>query len=299
MTTTLADFVQQFIASRALHVSSRTIEWYHYTLDPLTEALGKRTLDQITTADLEAFLASQTPGRSKRTLQSFYTALRALFNFAGQRGYLTTNPTDPIQPPDPDRHRRRIPDYFTDAQIRQLLAVCQCRRDRAIVLTLLDTGLRRNELLELNVEDLDFQEGFLLVHGKGNKQRFVPFGQRCSAALQEYLCFRHPKTGALWRNRLGKRLRAGGLRSLLLRLKTQAGLECRVHPHKFRHTFARAYLEHGDLETLRAILGHEDIGLTSKVYACFLRSGIKAKHRRCSPVDHHQWEQATFSVEVT
>jgi site-specific recombinase XerD len=291
----MARLIEAFINSRTLHVAPRTVEWYNYTLTPLAASLGDRPVDQVTTADIESFLARMSPGRSPRTLQSFYTAIVALCNWAVERGHLASNPTSPIHPPDPDRHRRHIPDYFSDAQIRALLAACQYRRDRAILLVLLDTGLRRNELLGLDVEDVDLQAGFLLVHGKGNKDRYVPIGSRALAAVQEYL-IGHPGRGPLFLNRHHRRLRAGGLRSMLSRIKQRSGLGCRVHPHKFRHTFARAYLEHGDLETLRAILGHEDIRLTSQVYAHFLRGGLKDKHRRCSPVDHHQWEQATLKV---
>jgi len=221
-------------------------------------------------------------------LQGFHTALSALFNFAVEQGYLATSPVKAIKQP---KANARVPDYFSDAQVRALLGACGCRRDRAILLTLLDTGLRRAELLNLNVEDLDFDEGFILVRsGKGNKDRYVPFGQRCGSALKELL-LDHPGQGALFRNRTNKRLQSGGLRSMLLRLKEQAGLDCRVHPHKFRHTFARLYLKTGDLETLREILGHEDIRITSNTYARFLRAGLKEKHRRCSPVDTHNWEQ--------
>jgi len=291
----MARLIEAFINSRTLHVAPRTIEWYQYTLGPLAESLGDRPVDQVTTADIEQFLASQAPGRSPRTLQSFYTATVALCNWALQRGHLATNPTIPIHPPDPNRHRRRIPDYFSDAQVRALLAACDIRRDRAILLVLLDCGLRRNELLGLDVEDVDFNAGFLLVHGKGDKDRYVPIGSRALASLREYL-LGHPGRGALFLNRAHRRLQAGGLRSMLGRIKSRARLQCRVHPHKFRHTFARAYLQRGDLESLRAILGHEDIRLTSQVYAHFLRGGLKEKHRRCSPVNHHQWEQATLRV---
>jgi site-specific recombinase XerD len=291
---TLAHLIEAFIHSRTLHVAARTIEWYHYTLGPLAESLGDRPVASISTADIESFLARMSPGRSPRTLQSFYTAIVALCNWAVERGHLAANPTAPIHPPDPHRHRRHIPDTFSDAQVRALLAACQERRDRAILLVLLDCGLRRNELLGLDLEDTDFDDGFLLVHGKGNKDRYVPIGSRALAAVREYL-LGHPGHGALFLNRHRRRLEKGGLRSMLSRIKARAGLECRVHPHKFRHTFARCYLAGGgDLETLRAILGHEDIRLTSQVYAHFLRGGLKDKHRRCSPVNHHQWEQCTL-----
>jgi site-specific recombinase XerD len=285
---TLSKLITQFIASKALSVSARTLEWYHYNLDPLTQDdLGQRDVEQVTTSDLEAFLASQAPGRSPRTLEGFYMALHALFAWALDRGQSPTNPMGPIKP---RRARRKIPEVFTDSQIRALLNAATNRRDRAVLLTLLDTGLRRNELLDLDVEDLDLSDGFIKVHGKGDKDRFVPVGDIAGAALAEML-LDHPKTGALFRTCHDKRLQKGGLRSMLLRLRKRAGLSCRVHPHKFRHSFARNYLRRGDLESLRDILGHEDIRITAEIYGSFTRARLKEQHRRCSPVDHGSWEQ--------
>lgn len=286
---TLTKLINQFIASKALSVSARTLEWYHYNLDPLAAgSLGSGGVTQIATEDLEAFLATQAAGRSARTLEGFYMALHALFAWALERGHVATNPMTPIKT---HRSRGKIPEVFNDAQIRALLGAADNRRDRAILLTLLDTGLRRNELLNLDVEDLDLNEGFIKVHGgKGDKDRFVPVGDTAGAALGEML-MDHPRTGALFRNRYDKRLQKGGLRSMLLRLRERAGLTCRVHPHKFRHTFARNYLERGDLESLRDILGHEDIRITAEIYGSFTRARLKEQHRRCSPVDHANWEQ--------
>jgi site-specific recombinase XerD len=286
-TLKLEMLINHFIASKALSVSPRTLEWYHYNLGPLADALGQYNAVQVTTEDLEAFLASQAPGRSARTLEGFHTALRALFNWALERGKIFTNPMAPIKG---RRARRKIPEIFSNAQIRDLLAAAGNRRDRAILLILLDTGLRRNELLSLDIEDLDLEEGWLKIHGKGDKDRFVPIGDIAGAALGEML-LDHPRTGPLFLNCHGLRLQKGGLRAMLLRLRDQARLSCRVHPHKFRHTFARNYLQRGDLESLRDILGHEDIRITAEIYGSFTRARLKEQHRRCSPVDHANWEQ--------
>lgn len=286
----LHSLMQQFFASRALSTSKRTLENYHYYLDPLDASpLSSYTITEITPEDLEIFLAAQAPRKSITTIRGFHTALVMLCNFALERRYLSASPMQFIRKP---RSPRRVPDYFTDSQVRDLLAAVNNRRDRAIILMLLDTGVRRSELLAVDVKDTEFATGFVLIHGKGNKDRYVAIGTQTTAALQEYL-LDHPKRGALFRNsRTESRLRKEGLRSMLQRVKARAGLECRANPHKFRHSFARFYLlRGGDLETLRAILGHEDIRLTSRIYAHFLREGIKEKHRQCSPVDFGQWEQ--------
>ena len=284
----LIKLINQFIISKSLTVRPRTLEWYHYNLKPLSQALGQNVATQVTTEDLETFLASQAPGRSQRTLEGFYTALHALFAWALERGHIPANPMTSIKRP---HARRMLPEIFSDDQIRALLRAADNRRDRAILLVFLDTGLRRNELIHLDVENLDPEGGFLLVFdGKGGKDRYVPIGEAATAALREML-IDHPRTGPLFQNCYGQRLKAGGLRSMLLRIRERAGLTCRVHPHKFRHTFARNYLRRGDLESLRDILGHEDIRITAEIYGSFTRARLKEQHNRCSPVDHAAWEQ--------
>lgn len=288
----LDDAITQFLASKSLTVRSRTVEWYKYCLRPLADALGNRPIKKIRTEELEAFLARQAMGRSPKTQESRYTALKTFFRWAIERGHLSgeSSPMNGIASPHRKRERK-IPEVYTDREIRALLRAVDNRRDRAILLTFLDTGVRRDELLSLDVPDADFDDGFLKVRGKGGKERFVPIEAKALAALREML-LEHPGHGALFRtHRTGSRLQHGGLRSMLLRLKSAARLTCRVYPHKFRHTFARNYLKHGDLESLREILGHEDITTTSRFYASFLRGSLKEKHRRCSPVELSNWNQ--------
>lgn len=291
----LKELVTRFLAAKQLSVRARTLEWYHYNLDPLAEVLGEREVEELSTEDLEGFLAGQYEGRSPKTQEGFYTALNTFIRWLQGRGYLERSPMNGIKSPRKRRRQTKIPEIFTEAEIRAMLRAVGNRRDRAVLLTLLDTGLRRAELLRLDVKDVDFAEGFLKVHGKGGKDRFVPIESESLHAIREYL-MDHPRHGPLWQNRFGERFQAGGLRSMLNRLKKKAGLTCPVHPHKFRHTFARYYLKSGDLESLREILGHADIRITAETYGTFLKGWIKEKHRRCSPVSNGNWDQAGLEL---
>jgi len=291
---TVKELVSIFMASRKVVVRPKTLAWYEYTLTPLVTALGDRAVADVRPEDLERFLAGQREGRSDATMRDFHMALRALFNFAEHRGYVKRSPMQFVPRP---KRPPTVPVTYSDAEIRALLSAARSQRDRAIVLTLLDTGLRASELLGLEVRDLDLTEGWILVRGgKGGKDRWVPIGDTVMAALRELLSETdHPGSGLVFRGRDGRRLQLGGLRALLLRLKERAGLDCPVYAHKFRHTFAKLYLQRGgDLESLREILGHADVTTTSRHYACFLRDGLKAKHRACSPVDHGRFDQGVL-----
>jgi len=288
---TVNELVEAFIDSRAVAMRPKTLEYYEYALGLLTSAVGGRPVSEVKPAHLEAALTGLRAGRSDATIRTIHTAWRALFNFAVRRGLVARSPMAEVARP---RRPTKVPDTYSNAEIRALLAAAQTLRDRVIVLLLLDTGLRASEACGLDVGDVDFGEGWVLVRGgKGGKDRWVPTGEGVIAAVRLYLDGRTNRPLLVGEG--GKRLARFGLRSVLARLKERAGLKCRVYAHKFRHTFARRYLEAGgDLQSLSEILGHADITTTSRHYACFLRDGLKAKHRRCSPVDRGNFDQGTL-----
>lgn len=287
---TVKDLVEAFISSRAVVMRPKTLEYYEYALGLLTSAVGGCLVSEVKPVHLEAALTGLRAGRSDATIRTIHTAWRAVFNFAVRRGLVASSPMAEVARP---RRPAKVPDTYSDAEIRALLAAARTLRDRTLVLLLLDTGLRASEACGLDAGDVDFGEGWVLVRGgKGGKDRWVPMGNGTAGELRSYL---GERTGLVFMGKGGKRLARFGLRSVLARLKERAGLQCRVYAHKFRHTFARRYLEAGgDLQSLSEILGHADITTTSRYYACFLRDGLKAKHRRCSPVDRGNFNQGTL-----
>lgn len=163
---------------------------------------------------------------------------------------------------------RRLPTWLTDAERKRLLNVEMAARDRAIVTLFLYSGLRCNELRMLDVEDLDFEEMTVLVRfGKRSKQRLVPLHAEAAAALSEHLGGR--TAGPVFLSERKLRISLRRLRSLVKGLGQQAGLRKDLHPHALRHSFAVALLEANvDLETIRDLLGHEDIKTTSIYLHC-------------------------------
>jgi site-specific recombinase XerD len=161
-------------------------------------------------------------------------------------------------------------------------------RNRAMIMVLLDTGLRATELCDLLIEDLDVRNGRLRVkNGKGDKERYVPFSSRTGQALWKYMARRkEPRPDepvfvtrnerALTRTELAHTLKIIGDRAQV----------SDVHPHRFRHTFAINFLRNGgDAYSLQEILGHSTMEMV-KLYLKLAESDIAASHRRASPVDH-------------
>jgi integrase/recombinase XerC/integrase/recombinase XerD len=159
----------------------------------------------------------------------------------------------------------------------------------AIVLVLLDTGIRASELCTLTMENTFLTEGFLKVRGKGNKERMVPFGALTKKALLKYLHSYRPEAQSddqreLFLSIEGTPLSYNGLALLIRRLGSNSDVP-RLHPRLFRHTFAVRYLMNGgDIMTLRLILGHTTLEVT-QLYMHLAEAHIQVQHHKFSPVD--------------
>lgn len=228
-----------------------------------------------------------------RTVELWHEQLTALGNWLVLEGAIETNPMARLKAP-------KVPEDeitpFTDAQLDALYRAARSRlyprRNVAILDLLLDTGMRANELCTLTVGAIDWQEWSCTVHGKGNKDRSVPFGRRVKASLWKYLQEQGERSGSAplfigeRGHTPGETLTPSGLHHIIQHLGKAAGLEnVRCSPHTFRHTFAVSFLRNGGQEfTLMRILGHTSLTMTRR-YVALARADIQAQHARCSPVD--------------
>lgn len=163
---------------------------------------------------------------------------------------------------------RRLPTWLTEAERKRVLGLELSPRDRAILTLFLFSGLRCNELRMLEVGDLDFDELTIFVKfAKRSKQRVVPLHDEAMTALKDHLQGR--TTGPVFLSERKQRISLRRLRSLVKSLGQQAGLRKDIHPHVLRHSFAVALQDKDvDLETIRDLLGHEDIKTTSIYLHC-------------------------------
>jgi site-specific recombinase XerD len=284
-------------------LSRHTIRNYRYALDKLlTHVPGTTPLGDITVRDVSAALATYTD-LSKKTMSNVHAALSAMWNWAVRQEYADENPLERIDRPKPEK-RTIVP--LTADEIKALLKSCaQTRaytrpgkractnsrptavRDRAIILTLLDTGLRASELCNLTIADYNQRRNRISVFGKGSKERTIPISTQTAEAIWEYLATRNKATTLmdepLFTTSTGRSLDRHQLRRLLVRLADAAGVED-VHPHKFRHTFAIFYLRNeGDIYSLQEILGHSTLDMV-KNYLTIAQTDIDKAHKRASPV---------------
>ncbi len=221
---------------------------------------------------------------SPRSQARIISGLRSFFDYLIFEDYRQTNPTDLIEPP---KIGRKLPDTLSENEINELIASIdlshsQGERNRTIIETMYSCGLRVSELITLKISDLFFEEGFIRVIGKGNKERFIPIHQ----TAQKYILFYirdirshiQEKKGfedTLFLNRHGKGLTRQMIFMILKDLAIKINLNKKISPHTLRHSFATHLLKNGaDLRAIQQMLGHESI-TTTEVYIHLDKSYLK------------------------
>ena len=217
-------------------------------------------------------IAKQINARSQSRLIS---GLRSFFNYLVFEDYIKANPLELIESP---KIGRKIPDTLSEQEIDALinavdLSKPEGERNRAMLETLYGCGLRVSELINLKISDLFFDEGFIKVTGKGDKQRFVPiipitqkYINLYKNEIRNHISIKPGYEDTLFLNRRGKRLTRAMIFTIIKQLAENIGLRKRISPHTFRHSFATHLLQNdADLRSIQLMLGHESI-TTTEIY---------------------------------
>ncbi len=295
---------QGFILSaQSRHLSMHTIRDYENTLRKFIDYIGEdHAFETITHRHIEAFLASVTHVTNK-TLLNYHIGLSAMWTWAVREHLAETHVVHNVTPPKAEK-REIMP--FSEEEIKLLLhgvsrskayqrpgqrqsdrGLPNAHRMRAIILLLLDTGLRASELTGIKIHQLDRTNSRVQVMGKGALERSIPISPRTAQAIWRYLATRdNPRADApLFVTSMGRAIDRTSLGKMLVTLGARAGVK-NVHPHRFRHTFAIQYLRNGgDPYTLQRLLGHSTLDMV-RVYLQLAQVDIDKAHRRASPVDN-------------
>ena len=282
-----------FVLDReAARCTAKTLEHYTYTLGAFVAFLKEHHVPQvgdIAPHHVRAYLvALQRRGLKDTTQHAHARAIRAWLNWLVREGDLAASPMRTVTMP---RLEKRIPAPFSPEDVRRILEGCDRQdplgaRNYALVLALLDSGLRASELCALRVGDVNMRSGLVAVMGKGQKQRQVRLGSKARSAILRMLAYRGDvRNGApLWATKDGGALAVQGLQTMLWRLGRAVGvMPC--SPHRFRRTFALWCLRDGmDLHSLRLLMGHSDLTVLQR-YLALAGEDIERAHKAHSPVD--------------
>ena len=261
------------------NLSQNTINSYGFDIERLLLFLEERTIEvspvKIDAETLQLFIYEVAKEVNPRSQARIISGLKSFFSYLIFEDYRQDNPLELIESP---KLGRKLPDTLSVQEIDNLieavdLSTNEGERNRAILETLYGCGLRVSELVELKISDLFFEEGFVKITGKGNKQRFVPIAEitqkyitiykdevRCHQPIQK------EASDTLFLNRRGKKLTRAMIFTIIKRLAVEINLLKTISPHTFRHSFATHLLENGaDLRSIQMMLGHESI-TTTEIY---------------------------------
>ena len=278
-------------------LSRNTIENYTRDIQKLITFLEDQKIlispDKITQDSIQKFVYETAKKVNARSQARTISGLRSFFDYLVFENYRSINPTDLIETP---RIGRKLPDTLSENEIDQLIAAIDLskpygERNRAILEIIYGCGLRVSEAITLKISDLFFEEGFIRILGKGNKERFVPIHKQIQKYVQLYinevrnhLAIEKQYEDTLFISKRGKILSRQMIFIILKNLAIHINLEKKVSPHTLRHSFATHLLKRGaDLRAIQQMLGHESI-TTTEVYVhldnCYLKRIIEKFHPR-------------------
>jgi integrase/recombinase XerD len=289
----LDQFLHYLIVEKGL--SKNTIDAYSHGLNRFLDSLRKKEIQEMPSVskfDVRAFLlALRKQGLSTKTVLRNLVAIRTFFQFLIQEGILEANPIEELESP---KIAKTLPEILTLKEVEQLLDQPNPQtplaiRDRAMLEVLYATGMRVSELTHLPINQVNLEGGYVLVFGKGSKERIIPLGSEAMKWVALYLkaarerLAKGKESPFLFINRSGRGMSRQQFWKNIKAYGRRAGIRKRITPHLLRHSFASHLLEGGaDLRSVQMMLGHVDIS-TTQIYTHVTGERLKKIHQRYHP----------------
>jgi len=286
-------FVNYLLVEKGL--AKKTIEAYSRDLAEYLRFLKKEHITAVEAADtaviLKHLIALRNAGLGARSRARHLVTLRGFYRFLVKEKILSVDPARLVDLP---KGGLKLPDVLSIEDVQRLLstpdpAEVRGSRDAAMLELLYAAGLRVSELVNLKIQDVNLEAGFVRVFGKGSKERVVPIGRHAGRRITDYLKEARPKllktavSPFLFVARAGRPMTRQGFWKRLRQYVTKAGIHKKVTPHSLRHSFASHLLEGGaDLRAVQVMLGHVDIS-TTQIYTHVARERLKKIHDEFHP----------------
>ena len=274
-------------------LSNNTLQSYRRDIEQYVSYIDSNNIDLMSTnkTTVVSYLVHlQNEGRATSTISRNLASIRSFYQYLVRMKQMEENPTTGMESP---KLEKKLPTVLSVNEINLLLEQPKCVdlkgfRDKAMLEMLYATGIRVSELMNLNIEDVDLEGGFIKCKGT-NKERVIPIGQTACAAISDYInqarspMIHDEKEKALFVNTNGGRLTRQGFWKIIKQYKNQAKLTADITPHTLRHSFATHLLENGaDLKAIQEMLGHSDISST-QVYTQLANNKLKDVYSKAHP----------------
>jgi integrase/recombinase XerD len=260
--------------------SKATLSSYKSDLTIFSNAIDKEIL-QITTNDINNYL--QNRGVGKSTKSRIISTLRTFYKYLVKKKVIENNPAASVNLPKLDK---KLPNHLSGDEINNLITAIDTntvygKRDRAMVELMYSCGLRVSELVNLEFHQLKIDDEFIVIHGKGEKDRVLPMNDIATSYLQDYqqnardLLLKQGKSDSYFLSRFGKKMTRQNFFLIIKNYGILAGIEKNISPHSLRHAFATHLVQNGaDLRSVQLMLGHSDIS-TTQIYTHIHNTRLK------------------------
>lgn len=288
--------IEEFVKYLELekNYSTYTIENYHKDLNDLVLFLAKEGISNFKDVDyllLRNYLNELSKKNySNKSISRKLSSLRSFFKYLVKEKYIEQNPIVLISNP---KEIKKLPKYLNYSEVEKVLSMPDCNtvlglRNACILELLYSTGVRASELVSISINDIDFYNNRIKIIGKGNKERYVLFGNRCEDLLNRYLkesriVLNKKNSNYLFLNKLGDNITVRSIENIVNDVVSEASLKFSISPHVLRHTFATHLLDNGaDLNSVKELLGHENLNTTS-IYTHVSNERLRNVYLNCHP----------------
>ncbi|MCX5849203.1 MAG: site-specific tyrosine recombinase XerD [Deltaproteobacteria bacterium] len=281
--------IERGVAQNTLESYGRDLRRFIFFVE---ESKKLKDIQDVTPEVVVEYLTRiRNEGLAANSMNRSLAALRGFYKYLLREKIIVQNPLANIELA---KVWMKLPDTISKEEMKAILAqpgtqTISAIRNTAMLELLYATGIRVSELINLTMNSVNWQVGFLIVMGKGSKERIVPVGKIAYDCARHYVDEARPQlmqkksTDVLFLNRFGKKFTRQGFWKIVVGYARQAGLQKKVYPHTFRHSFASHLLEGGaDLRTVQVMLGHSDIS-TTQIYMHITRERLKEVHQKYHP----------------
>lgn len=277
--------------------SPYTVEFYEQDLEDFGLFMSEQSiaqLQEVEYSDVRLYLTKLLEKKlARKSVARKISSLRSLYKFLLREGVVHKDPFSLVYIP---KVEKRLPDFFYEEELAALFQSCEDdvplgQRNKVILELLYATGIRVSECCQLKLEDIDLEMSVLLIHGKGRKDRYVPFGSFAQDALERYMndgrekiMTHHKKEHEfLLINARGGPLTTRGVQMILNKILEKSSLSGKIHPHKLRHSFATHLLNNGaDMRSVQELLGHSSLSST-QIYTHVTKDYLKKTYQAYHP----------------